>query len=90
MTKNPTPEKIMSWIRAEIGARRHNAGMSGSWSDGGASELEKQLDVYASAIQGLVPQAWQGIVDRYIAEADPEYQEYQRLQEKFKGRVPKC
>lgn len=98
MTQNPTPQKIMSWIRAEIDIRRHNAGMSGSWSDGGASELEKKLDVYASAIQGLVPQAWQGIVDRYMAETDAEYQEYLRLEKKFGqvlrrgqgGGLPKC
>lgn len=83
-----TPQQIMQCIRAEIEQRRHDSGMSGSWSDGGASVLEQQLEVYISAIQGAVPKTWQGIVERWTLKTDHEYNEYLRLNEKFKGRLP--
>lgn len=88
MNNKPTTQQIIAWVREEAELRRRDAGMSGSLGDGGAGELERQLDVYASAFDGVIPNVWRGIVERRILEADPEYQEYLRLSAKFKGLVP--
>jgi hypothetical protein len=88
MTHKPTPQQIIAWVREEAEQLRHIAGQSGSMTDGGAGELERQLDVYASAFEGVIPTVWRGFVERRILESDPEYQEYMRLSAKFKGCVP--
>ena len=97
MNNKPTPQQIITWVREEAEQLRQGAGQSGSMSDCGAGELERQLDVYVSAIGGVIPNVWRGIVGRHTLESDPEYQEYLRLQVKFgqalprsKGRIPKC
>jgi hypothetical protein len=81
-----TIETVIELILQEAEQNRQAAGMSGRWDDGGAKELEMQVEYYRYGRDGRMPPTWQSYADRAGTMLDPEYATYQRLKEKFKGK----
>ena len=75
-------EKLKQRVLAEAEARRESAGFNGSHHDGGASVLEMQVEFYTLGQQGKIPHTWK----KFEQEFDPEWEEYQRLKNKFEVR----
>jgi hypothetical protein len=83
MSKNPTPNQIIAWVKAEAQARREDAGYAGQWDDGGAGALLREVQAYQAGAAGTVPPSWQPIIYKHVRQQDAEYQEYIRLANKF-------
>ena len=62
---------------------RHAAAMNGAMGDGGAAQLEKQVEAFQCGLNETVPAGWLKHATEIKNEADPEWAEYQRLQAKF-------
>jgi hypothetical protein len=58
---------------------RDDAGYSGRHDDGGASRMEAEVLFYKYGRNGTIPPEWK----KYEVELDPEYEQYQRLKQKF-------
>ncbi len=83
MNQNPTPAQIISWVKKEAKNRRDNAGYAGSWDDGGANILLREIEAYQAGMAGTVPPSWETIIAKRAQEQDPEFREYVRLANKF-------
>lgn len=59
-----------------------NAAYAGSMSDGGMSRLLEQVKFYRLGASGKMPEEWVRLCGHLL---DDEWQEYERLREKFKG-----
>lgn len=79
-----TVEQILEAVIDECATLADNAGHSGSYNDGGAGELWKQVNVWLTGLQGTgVPSTFDKAVEIYAKSVDPEYDNYLRLKEKF-------
>ena len=71
--------------------RKVDAALGGDWGDGGAARslelLDYWLDGYRFAVEGCTFK-YDHIVKQYQREADPDYQQYLALKEKFEGDKP--
>lgn len=84
-------DKAVAVVKAAVekGAKqaRDDAGYSGSWGDGGASQSEERLKYWLDGISfqrtGISAVYGHILVKAELA-TDTEYQEFLRLQEKFK------
>lgn len=76
--------EFSNFVRQLAEQKRVDAGFSGSWSDNGAHTLEDYLNCWQAGLRGEVPQVLSGYYESFKREQDPEYQEYLRLQKKFK------
>lgn len=76
-------ELIMQKVLTEAHNARESAGYGGEWGDRGASVMEAQVQFYRYGQQGVVPPEWQKHAEQARKEADPEYEQYQRLKSKF-------
>lgn len=76
---NENIDKLLVRIIQEANALEHNAGLSGSMGDDGASRLREQVKFYRYGIEGTLPSEW----EKFQLEFDPEYQEWLRLNQKF-------
>lgn len=74
---------IISMVLQAAADARDSAGYSGSFGDGGASILETQVKFYRYGMEGIIPPGWRQYQNQVEKEADPEYKEYLRLQNKF-------
>jgi hypothetical protein len=74
-------EEIMELILSDAAKIRTNASFSGSWGDGGASDLEKQVRFFKYGMNLALPPEW----EHYNQRLDPEYTEFLRLKKKFEG-----
>ena len=74
-------ERIIALVLKDAEDCRTSAGYNGSFSDGGASELEAQVMFYRFGRDGSLPPEW----IKYLKHIDPEYPEYERLKKKFEG-----
>jgi hypothetical protein len=83
---NANIDKVIDLVLAEAYDRAQSLGMSGSWSDGGASEIRSQVDYYRYGMSGVMPPDWQKFADQVSAMSDPEYETYKRLKAKFGDR----
>jgi hypothetical protein len=83
MSKNPTPNQIISWVKAEAQARLDNAGYEGRYDDGGAGALLREVQAYQAGVAGTVPLSWEPIIEKHVRQQDAEYQEYLRLANKY-------
>ncbi len=67
--------------------RRTGAGFNGSHSDGGARELERQIEWFKAGVawaeRGTVPVAWKSYEKDVQNRNDPEFARYQELKRKF-------
>lgn len=79
MTDDKVLTAIVELVRKAAADARSNAGYSGSWDDGGASRMERDIEFYLMGRSGLIPPDWK----KYQKLLDPEYKEYLRLKNKF-------
>jgi hypothetical protein len=79
-------EAVLAFILAKAHGDRESAGMNGSWGDGGAGALETQVKFYRYGMQGIVPPEWSKYVEKVQHQADPEYETFLRLKEKFRSQ----
>lgn len=86
---NPKLKLIIDSVLTSAANASLNAGYSGSWSDGGASNsvnaLKGFLEGYSFAL-GSNAGDYQEILDNHAREQDPEYQKFLELSEKFKKK----
>lgn len=83
-------EKIISEIKRSVltsaDNARMNAGYAGSWGDDGAANMEEKLKYWLDGIKFAETgktSVYKSALKRIEEEADPEYIEFKRLQEKF-------
>ena len=75
---------LVAYILHYAQMRRCDAGYGGCSHDNGASRLEDQVEVFISAmIERKIPDMWNEYAKMLEKNADPEYLEYLRLQQKF-------
>ena len=51
-------KEFMDFLQKRANQKREDAGYSGSWGDGGASNLEHSMEVYKAGIDGISPPSW--------------------------------
>jgi hypothetical protein len=83
MSKSPTPNQIISWVKAEAQARKDEASYEGRYDDGGYGALLREVQAYQAGVAGTVPLSWEPIIQKHVRQQDAEYQEYLRLANKF-------
>lgn len=75
-------DKVIAVVLVEAERMRLNAAYAGELDDGGAGSLMEQVKFYQYGMKNVLPKEW----EKYAELLDPEYKEYLRLKEKFKGR----
>jgi hypothetical protein len=85
---NTSPHQLLiAYILHYAQMLRADAGYGGSMSDGGASRMEDEVDVFISGvIECRLPESWEKYNTMLQQNNDPEYVEYLRLKKKFKHR----
>ncbi len=78
-------EALLEKILVHADSRRLDAGMGGHHHDGGASEMERGVEIFRCGMEGVVPQTWIEYAKEMKNAADPEWDEFQRLKAKFEG-----
>ncbi len=78
-------EVVLNRILSAAEKKRLDAGMGGAYHDGGASEMERQVEIFRCGMEGVIPQMWIGYAKEVKNAADPEWEEFQRLRNKFQG-----
>lgn len=76
-------EKVIELVLREANDLEQAAGFSGSHTDGGASRLRDQVRFYKMGAEGVMPSEW----SKYELTLDEDYETWQRLNKKFKGKV---
>ena len=76
-------DDFLEFLYNEMLKKRYYADQSGSHTDGGAKELEAQIDVFTSGLNKVLPVLWEPYLKKYNLENDPDYQTYLKLKEKF-------
>lgn len=91
--------EIKSVITKEAHNKRESAAYGGEWGDGGASQLEGELNLFMSGVKATVDvyidkhnKVLSGDTDfevpkqweKFFIKEDEEYEEYLRLKNKFK------
>ena len=76
-------ETIIRKVLAAAEEARTNAGYSGSWGDGGAAQMEAEVQFYRAGQAQEIPRSWMKYATEAEQEADPEHAEYLRLKKKF-------
>lgn len=86
MNKQEIISEIKKSVTESARKARDDAGFSGSWGDGGAAQMEEKLKWWLDGIQFAESgetSVYASMVKRLEEEADPEFAEFKRLQEKF-------
>lgn len=78
-------EVVLKKILDAAEKKRLDAGMGGAWNDGGASELERQVEIFRCGMEEVIPQIWMEYAKEIRNAADPEWEKYQQLKKKFEG-----
>ena len=73
--------KIMDMVLDEAIIAKHDAAMGGCMGDGGASVLIDQVRFFKLGWAKQLPKEWK----HHVLKADPEYQTYLKLKEKFEA-----
>lgn len=72
-------DELIKLVLKDAHNRRESAGYSGRMDDGGARQTESEVKFYNYGRAGKVPPEWA----TFESQLDPEYQEYERLKQKF-------
>jgi hypothetical protein len=86
MNNNDLIERVRNLVHNAGCAAKENAAYSGSMNDGGGGGLMDQAKFYQYGRLGIMPREWESYIPRAEAQADPEYETYQRLRTKFAGK----
>ena len=76
--------KFLAHLDKEAELARIEAGMNGSFGDGGASRILDEISAYRAGREGKLPTFWVEKYNQFTNTLDPEYKEFLRLQKKFK------
>jgi hypothetical protein len=76
-------KELVSKVLLEAAKKRADAGFSGSYSDGGAGQMVRELAAWISGLQKEIPISFEGLEKDILLHKDPEYQEYLKLKNKF-------
>jgi hypothetical protein len=79
----PDFQKIMTLVLAKAYFDKQSAEMNGRYDTTETRILESQVEYFRYGLEGTLPPAWHKYEKQVSQEADPEYQEYLRLQKKF-------
>jgi hypothetical protein len=77
-------DEVMRLALLEADNARVNAGMSGSFHDGGASAIENAVKFFKYGLDRKIPPEWDKYRKIAVNNKDPEYAIYLKLKEKFK------
>ncbi len=83
-TESRVLEEMFSLIEKDASDRRTDAAYGGEWGDRGARTLRDQVRFYKMGQIGTFPKEWEAYRKEAEERLDPEYDEYQRLQRKFR------
>lgn len=86
MNKEQIIQEIMKSVTTSAHNVRRDAGYGGRMDDGGAANMEERLKYWLDGINFAETGhtiVYQSTLQRIEKEADPEYVEFKRLQEKF-------
>jgi hypothetical protein len=86
MEQHEIISEITKAVTEGVERRRRNAGFSGMHGDNGASQSERELKCWLDGIQFAKTgktETYKDLLQKLENERDPEYQEYQRLKQKF-------
>lgn len=76
--------ELLHYLLQTAQVKRADAGYGGHRDDGGASQLEAQVELFIDAvIDRIQPQAWKEYAKELERNRDPEYAVYLRLRNKF-------
>lgn len=75
--------EIFSFILKIADDKELSAGLSGSYSDGGARLLRDEVEFYKMGRDGIVPPQWKIHISNFQREKDPDYTKYLELKRKF-------
>lgn len=78
---------LVEALRARAEKAREDAAHSGAHNDGGARELEREVNVWLAGRAWALPalSTWHEVAAQVAARQDPEWETYKRLHEKFSG-----
>jgi hypothetical protein len=82
----PDFNKTIALVRAEAHDRREGAAWNGAMDDGGSGRLLRDIEYFEYGLQGKLPPNWSKYYESAQAKADPEWETYCRLKDKFKGK----
>lgn len=78
-------ERFLEFLCDKAKELQETAAQSGSHHDGGAESLDAQIDAYLCGQHNEMPERWKRYVNEFNAKADPEWQLYLRLKDKFRN-----
>ncbi len=76
-------EDLISAMYRKAEDMKHSAGMNGEWHDGGASSLISEIEAFKCGMTGQVPNDWLEVASQMKNQADPDWEQYQKLKTKF-------
>jgi hypothetical protein len=74
---------FLKFLLKQAQIARSNAAFGGAMHDGGASQLEDQVEVYLAGIRLSIPEQWTSRKQKHMRETDPDYAVFLKLKEKF-------
>jgi hypothetical protein len=74
---------LLEYILKAADKAAFDAGIGGSYSDGGASNMREQVAMFNHGRSSTIPKKWDKHYKEYIREVDPDYATYLQLQKKF-------
>lgn len=94
MNKEYIINSVKSAVNSSASSARYNAGMGGKWGDGGASAMEEKLEYWLDGIKFAQSETnethkYKHIVEKLEKLADPDYEIYMRLKDKFEKEKTK-
>lgn len=86
MENNMTwPNDFFIFLRRKANTLREDAGYNGEQTDGGASALIQQVEIYEAAMSKTIPDCWRKDYADFVKQIDPEYTKYLELKKKFES-----
>ena len=76
-------ERLVRFLRRKAAGMRNNAAYNGEHNDGGANNLNIQIDCFVSGFSGTIPMCWEPYLKDYPALDNSRYQEYLKLKAEF-------
>lgn len=86
MVKGVESVHFLEFLMKKAAKLRDDAGHSGCHHDGGAADLERQVETYRAAQNKEWPSHWAKDLSQFQREQDADYKTYLELKKRFEGR----
>lgn len=87
LNKNITINEVLQKIDEKAEKLKNDAGYAGGYGDGGASKLKRDVEMFTAGMKfandNIIPDEWKDYVYQILRNKDPEFNELQRLANKF-------